>query len=360
MELNGMQMRTQMGTKVLLSFLVLLFFNVSVALGFDVPDSIQKLLRDRGRQDLIEQFLAIPSVSPEQFVSAISEQGTLSLVGSGYNGVTFKDKLKRLSKVSYAVFLAHPETKERWGALHSLNGVPDLSEAAAAPDRKINSFAVEKELMGTLLWSAYFPKAATRFPDLVSTDGRAYRRPYVEGIALNTVLDAQRSKKPSELKKYNKQKLWERINEVLNLGEKMLLETGMMVDLVNPANFIVTGTYDDPKLDVIDNELLRPSTEALAVYVKEKGVQIPDAEYAQGRDFIQWPLMPDHIVFTTLWGMNFTQALDFLQVRYKINRTEAIKKLASIPEWPIEMAPKLQDYDRIQRAKMIACESLLK
>ena len=61
--------------------------------------------------------------------------------------------------------------------------------------------------------------------------------------------------------------------------------------------------------------------------------------------------MPEQIVLSRLWSLNFEQAIDYLSIFRECTKEDAIKRLSEIPEWKIEVNPMMQDYSNIRRAK---------
>ena len=310
-----------------------------------IPAELRGFLLSRGQQALVEKYESIPTATPDE-VAQIFAQSKMKLAGAGWNGAAFKDPEGHLLKLSHAIFGA-PGVTRNWSAFLNLPMIKSL----ILPVHERIDFAevaarrpTEKEILGTLLWAAYFSDATTYLPDLVSSDGAAYRRRFVPGTPLNEVLSAQSPV-------FDMKRIWQQVVAFQNAGERMLQDGGVMVDLLSSGNFIVSGTPEDPILELVDHEFVAPSPETKQFYAA-RGITLPDSPLVSQFEVIYWPLMPDHIVQSNNWKLTFDQALEYLSVRYGLrSRQEAIARLAATPEWQYSMYPHAANYSHIKQAK---------
>ncbi len=339
----------------ILWYSILGIFISTLCFAYPIPKDLKEFLLENDQKALVDRFEAISEASPEEFVKALLESNP-QLSGAGFNGIAIADSQGRISKISHAIF-GNPSLRKHWAAFLEKHDVPQLK----LPVHEIIRFqdiearqSTQKELLGTLLWAMYFPHAATMLPDLITSDGFAYRRTYVPGIPLNEVL-----KNPQG---YNTRKIWEQIVRYQNLAEIMLWETGLMVDLLNAANFLISGPKENPIVELVDHEFVVP-TEATRKFYKKQGIVVPKPRFFSNYKLISWPVMPDHILLSKNWALSFEQALEYLSVRYGYDfQIQAIEKLAETPEWRIDLFSERQDYSLIRKARSLlsrGCEKLL-
>lgn len=326
----------------------LLFFAIHATLAVEIPAELRKFLSDRGQQRLIEQFDAIPRVSPEEFTRRF-DADKAKLAGSGWNGIAYRGDSNNVYKVAHAVF-GSQNVKPAWTSLTTLPSVSaDQFEVHKMIDFEVSAARrpTQKELFGTLLWSAYYPQATEYLPDLISTDGFAYRRKFVPGTPLDKILHG---KNPG----YDMRKIWGEIAWYQDVAQLMLLDSGVMVDLLSPANFIVSGTHETPTLELVDHEFVAPTKQAREFYAQH-GRVIPEPTFTQGFEMIRWPLMPEHIVQSKNWNLSFEQALEYVSVRKgTTSRALAINALASMPIWENELFPFLVVPENVEKARELA------
>lgn len=335
--------------KFAFGILLLVFSNVVFA--YEIEPHLKSFLIQLGKYEFVARFEAVAVVDPTEIISDLS-QDDIKVIGAGYNGAAIRTKEGMLIKLSHRILGHDAIIRKAWDKLYTLPlmqqlDLPVLKEVD--PDRSLNPNASQKELLGSLLWAVYFPQAVESFPDKVSKDGLGYRRKFVPGTPLDKIFKLQATA-PHECK-YNMQKTWQQIVKFQKLGEQMLFETGVMVDLLNPSNFIITGTFDDPIIELIDHEFVRPTPEAVTYY-KAQGIQIPHFEFIDVFQFVHWPLMPEHIVFSTLWNLTYEQALNYMMVYHDLNsRDQAVERLAKVPEWKITLVEGRENYENIRRAR---------
>jgi hypothetical protein len=362
------------------SLLVFLLVTRS-AFAIEIPPSIKAFLEAKGRYDLISRFDAIPAVTPEEFAAAFVNAGTQRPLGAGYNGIAYIDNQERVTKFSFAVLASQGKVTlsdamrrfsdeevaamgPRWRAL---NNSPDFVETnvpslRGGRDEPLGSQPLGEELLGTLVWAAYNPKP-TAFPSLYSADGLAFRGQLVRGVTLSQILASQRTGTALH-KSYNMQAIWRQVIFWQQVGLVMLQDSGVTVDLFQPANMIVGGTanadgfINEPTIEIIDHAIARPSPEGYAYY-QRLGWKIPEPSFADAIKLIVWPTMPQHIVFNLLWDLNFEQALDFVMAFYDLSdRESAILALSKIEPWIIVEAPFLANYKNIEQARQLVNASI--
>ncbi|MCM0605674.1 MAG: hypothetical protein KA715_06250 [Xanthomonadaceae bacterium] len=132
-------------------------------------------------------------------------------------------------------------------------------------------------------------------------------------------------------------------------AEKLLIETGLTIDLISAGNIIVSGTPDKPKLVPIDFELIQPS-ESTFEYYQKMGINFKRAVVPENLNWVFWPLMPESILVSNLWNLSYEQSIDYVKERFRLKtRLEAIKKLASIPRYSLKFSES-EYYDNVERA----------
>ncbi|GEM_PF-1537271 len=310
------------------------FLFLSSSWALPIPPVFRQLVVDENREELIEKFEAIPVVSPEEFLNRVGPSN-LRLLGNGFNGVALTDEL-RVVKILQDVFKFHADQGGAWQGLQKYRPLAALipsEETAPKKDRigSLNEHVLEKETLGSLLWALVMPGAERDFPDLVSSDGMAQRIPLVEGQSLDKVLAAERR---GEKPLYDPAALWREITEILNRAERLLFRTGVTVDILNSANFLVSGSYKSPVVRLIDRELVQLSPEGYEYYEK-RGFVVPRSLYATQRKLVYWPLFPDHVVFSNLWRLSLEQSLTYVRVRYGFSKDGAAEYLSRVPKLPI-------------------------
>lgn len=343
----------------------------------DIPPSVHGFLVKKGRHDLIARFQAIPALSPEDFTKKFVNTPGQRPLGAGYNGIAFVDNEGRVTKFSFAVLASlgivqlNPDIarvtnsellqmEHHWGALRQSPALADVDvpKLRNAKEEPLGSQPLDEELLGSLIWSAYNPRF-TPYPDLVSSDGFAFRTPLVQGVTFAQVLRSEREGTALH-RRYNMQKLWKQVVFWQQVGHTMLQDSGVTVDLFQPANMLVdgvadatTGYIESPRIELIDHAVARPSPEGYAYY-RAHGLDIPEPVFADAVKIIVWPTMPQHIVFNKLWGLNFNQALNFISAFYETQtQEEAIVRLAAVDTWSIVEAPFLGDYSNIEQARKL-------
>lgn len=352
------------------SLAVILFCSQCFAL--PIPTEIKKLLLSKGRTDLIERFEAIRSVSPEEFADLFLQtelEDKQTPVGAGFNGITFKDSQNRITKFIFSIWaslgkvqllpsvarvdaLGLENVRKGWSKLLNSKVVASTSVSALRGiDGPVGSQPFGEELLGTLIWAAYSPRY-TYFPDVVSSDGLAARGHNFEGIPLLRLLQSQR-KNGNLHQKYNFHKIWREVIFWQRIGETMLRDIGVTIDMLTPGNMIVCGDPENPKIELIDNAIVRPSPDSLATY-RRNGWELPTPTFQNEIQIIVWPTQPEHIVSSEHWSLNFEQAITYIMAYFEIsNRSEAIERLSHIEEWPIVEAPILENYTNIRTARLI-------
>ena len=67
--------------------------------------------------------------------------------------------------------------------------------------------------------------------------------------------------------------------------------------------------------------------------------------------FVKWPLFPEHITVSGVWGLSFEQSVDYLQEYHHVPRVSALECLAEIPVMENETNPNAQDYSNRTKAR---------
>ncbi len=348
-------------------------FVCSSAWALPIPPQIHAFLLARGRTDLISRFESIPELSPEEFAAQFAARQQRPL-GAGFNGLVFVDDQNKVTKFSNAVIASigkvtldtrpgvlrfSPEQiaalAPHWAGLNANDGmrsanIPELRGVDG--DTPLGSQPLGEELLGSLVWAAFNPRYTT-MPEVVSSDGLAFRTRLVEGVPLAKILRSQRDGTALH-RGYDMAKIWRQVMFWQQIGRMMLRDCGLTLDLFQPNNMMVGGTRDNPQIEVLDHALARPSEQAMAFY-RERDWVIPSPPFPESElRLIVWPTMSQHIVSSMLWGLSFQQAIDYLKAYYDLNDThDAMRRLAALEPWTIVEAPFLGDYTNIRIARRI-------
>lgn len=280
------------------------------------------------------------------------------MIGHGYNGVIFKTADGTLYKLAHSIFGTSDEVRNRWTNLYAIPLIATLHVPLydeIPPDRLINKNAAEKETLGTLMWSIYEPTAVNAFPYKMSRDRLAVSRRFFPGTPLDKLLKAEHDGLPQT---FNMKKVWAEVVRLQRIGEQMFFDSGVMADFLNPANFLVAGDLETPHLELIDHELIQPTPEIIE-YCASRGIVVPRYDLVHAYKWVDWPLLPEHVVLSKHWDLSYKQALDFIEAYHHTQSSdEAVKKLAQVPEWKITFVDGRHDYTNIRRAKADCDRSL--
>jgi hypothetical protein len=345
----------------------------NAAWALPIPPHIKAFLLSRGRTDLVTRFESIPEVSPEEFAAQFASRQQRPL-GAGFNGLVFLDDQNKVTKFSNAVMAAvgkvtlsqrpgilrfTPEQvaalAPQWSGLLANTGLRDANVPAlrgVAQDEPLGSQPLGEELLGTLIWSSFNPRY-TAFPEVVSSDGLAFRTRLIEGVPLAKILRSQREGTDLH-RNYDMAKLWRVVVFWQQMGRLMLRDLGLTLDMFQPSNMMVYGTADQPQIELLDHALARPTAEALSFYTEHNWVIPPPPIPETEMRLIVWPTMSQHVVSSLLWSMSFQQAVDYMKAYYDLeDGYDAIRRIAALEPWTIVEAPFLGDYTNIRIARRI-------
>ena len=336
-------------------------FTVRPAWALPIPPELRVFLENKNKHPLIRSWELIPEISPEEFTREFVATKARYL-NSGFGGLAFTGyfvegnhpghyrRVRAIYKVSHGIFLNEEPVSNQWGTFRSLPaviaGLPKVFQHRLPESDRIlrnayNRRSGEKEILGTLIWASYKRGAIKYLPFSATSDGLAYSRRFAAGKTLKELLQELRSPATSPEQAQEKilieNLVWQKVISLQNLSEKMLLETGLGADLLNPENIIVSGSFNNLKLELIDNELLGPSTETIQWY-QSQGKQVPAP--ILGRDFPRFwlPLMPDQLLVTEMWNLTLDQAIRYVSARYHYSTEEqALRHIAATPRWKFEV-----------------------
>ncbi|MBL7663651.1 MAG: hypothetical protein JNM93_00850 [Bacteriovoracaceae bacterium] len=315
-----------------------------------LPDWFLNMIPKKLRPKLFKKLLNdIKIETPESMLERMQlATGDSSELSYGYNGVAFKtDEL--VTKLNIHAFCDRDWQQKvlRPSSTSWYQLLPLLSPGAIERRNELlgwggdTSASLYKEILGALIWKTYNPKDTTRL--IVSTDFQGFQRAFVPGVTLRQVLAD--SDTP-----YNMQAIWKQFVVLQNTAENILKDTGLTIDLISAANLLVSGEYDRPVLTPIDFELMVPSAETYQYY-EARNTKLPLTGQPLNLQWVRWPLMPENILIQNLWNLNFNQAIDYIKARFNITNTEAaIRKLATIPKFPIPFFDFAQNYNNIDEA----------
>ena len=212
---------------------------------------------------------------------------------------------------------------------------------------------VLEELYGELLIAAIDPEIQPVLAEAISSDGLALKRPMLEGVGLDRILESQRLGTPLH-HDYDIPDLLKQLVALQKKGQGLLFETGMTVDMLTPSNFLVQGKGVRGRLIHYDRGLVQPTAATRALYASW-GIVIPEPLFPSlARTATVWPLFPSHILYSRVWGLNLEQSLEYARAsRGLYDRRSPYAVIAEVPVLPIEMAPYLQDSRIINHCRLL-------
>jgi hypothetical protein len=327
----------------------------------------------RGRSDLIERFEKIPSLTPGELLNRFADgrPREIRAIGAGFNGIVFANHKNETIKLNFAVLAALGKVSlqsqiqslsdmelqlagGKWRVYFDIPAMRDVDVPALrrAPSEPLGSQPLMDELYGTLVWAVFNPEF-TEFPGMISDDGLAFTSKWIDGVPLIALLRSQRENGDLH-QKYDFKRIWKQVVHWQAVSEVMVRSSGYTVDMFTPGNFMVTGDPKAPVLRPIDTALARPTDEALAWY-ESQGWHVPKVSTLDSAmRVIVWPTMPEHVVSSVLWGLDFRQAIEYVRAAYGFPTDHlAIQKMATFQPWKIVEAPFLGDYANIENARRL-------
>lgn len=331
------------------------------ALAAPLPTEIEQFLGQKGRGDLIERWKEIPVLSPAEFGREFC-RSRKTFVGAGYFGVVFRTEGHEAMKLSHALFSSlgmvalnptrtsvpmgpHIEAtrKTAWEHILDCEDVQALSVYREHAGVQVGGASVLEELYGELLAAAMDRSREIVLADAISEDGLAVMRPWLEGVSFAKILESQRDQ--TELhREFDLPDLWRQFAKWQRNAEALLFETGVTVDGLTPENFLVQKAKKTTRLIHMDTGVVGPSPEARALY-RKWGILLPESRFTRVLNPATiWPVVPQHILYSRVWALSRTQALDYAAAwTRKTDPSELLRWIAQTPVLPIPVAPQLVD-----------------
>lgn len=302
----------------------------------ELPQYLTQYLNKNQLQQVVKELNLIKVYSPEQFFVSLRNNIT-TVLSTGKDSLILKTDMK-VTKVS--LYGLH---KDPFWNLLLKTTTPDVRLSYALQTSN-DATKIQREIIGQIIWRTYDPLTSPIWA--ISSDLQALQRDYEYGRSLQEVMA-----NPLLYARYDKTELWKEIIRIQNLAERMLLETGLSIDLRSPTNFIVMGDKISLRLSNIDYELMLPNS-ATRAYYRRQGqripqIQIPRFSHRVSAGFyrtsprtvdlnLKFPnalLVPSAILTSSEWNLTPEQALDYLQVKQNISRSTAQSILQMLPKY---------------------------
>lgn len=302
----------------------------------ELPQYLTQYLNKNQLQHVVEELNSVRIYSPEQFFVSLRNNIT-TVLSTAQESLLLKTDLK-VTKVS--LYGLH---KDPFWNLLLKTTTPDVRMAYALQTSN-DASKIQREIIGQIIWRTYDTLTSPIWA--VSSDLQALQRDYEYGRPLQEVLA-----NPLLYARYDKTELWKEVIRIQNLAERMLLETGLSIDLRSPTNFIIMGDKISLRLSNIDYELMLPNA-ATRAYYRMQGKRIPQIQAPKFSHRISAGfyrtssrtvdlnlrvpsalLVPSAILNSSQWNLTPEQALDYLQIRYNSTRPNAISMLEKLPKY---------------------------
>lgn len=281
----------------------------------------------------------IRSITPQEFTKAFQKNKPFSFVGAGCEGFVLKDASGSAWKFSLIFILDPEQLSENWKEmLLELRALPEFDKIhKLLIERKVKGWPLKtlplkREVYGGLIWSRYNSPEDVVMPQEMSTDEFAYRTRYVEAPSLGQVLTLDRQEKSP----YSMPAIWRELVRLQKINEAILLDTGFAVDLFNPSNILVAGTFENPRLIAVDYSLAYPQENSVR-WLEKRGHTLPQSNHL--RDLVgafPFPLVSTQVVSSRLFNLNYKQALNYVAAYFEIPTNKSltnIHKLAFLKKW---------------------------
>ena len=319
-------------------------YDVISTRSMELPQYLTQYLNKNQLQQVVEELNNIRVLTPEQFYVYL-RNGLTTVLSASDEALIFKTDLK-VTKISLFGILNDPF----WNLL--LQSVPSDVRESYAFRSSNDSAKIQREIIGQVLWRTYDPLTSPVW--MISSDLQALHRDYEYGRTLKEALTHSHF-----YTQYDSKELWKEVVRLQDLAEKMLIETGLSIDLRSPTNFIVMGDKTSLRISNIDYELIAPNR-ATRSYYRKQGKVLPQIKAPRlshrvttttTTEHFNRPItsntnsldlnlrvaeafiVPSDILNSREWNLTSEQALDYLQVRHNISRSEALELLVDIPKY---------------------------